>query len=98
MAKLPIAIIANKQDLLNALTINEIITTLNLTTLTSSSWQLFPTSAKTGEGIDEIFHYLNQEINSMRTLVKKKNRSTSNANNSGVLSKNASSNVLSTKD
>ena len=49
----PILIFANKQDLINALTPNEISEALNLTNIRDRQWHIQACSAKTGAGLQE---------------------------------------------
>lgn len=56
----PIVILANKQDLPDALSCGEVALGLKILELSNElrSFQVFPTSMKTGEGIDEVVSYL----------------------------------------
>lgn len=54
----PVLILANKQDLVNAMTAKEIATALNLVNIRDRQWQINACSAKTGEGLDEAFKWL----------------------------------------
>ena len=48
MAGVPLLVLANKQDLLNALPANEIADGLNLFNIRDRPWQIQPCSAKSG--------------------------------------------------
>jgi ADP-ribosylation factor-like protein 3 len=49
----PVLIFANKQDLLNAATAEEIGEALNLVTINDRAWHIQPCSAKEGDGLEE---------------------------------------------
>lgn len=51
LSHVPLLVMANKQDLLNALSPGEITTELGLNELRDRTWQILPCSAKTGEGL-----------------------------------------------
>jgi len=53
LAKVPILVMANKQDLDCALPADEVATTLNLHYFTQRVWRIHPCSAKTGDGLQE---------------------------------------------
>lgn len=53
IAGVPMLILANKQDLIGALTPEEISAALNLSDLRDRRWHIQACSAKTGEGLDE---------------------------------------------
>ncbi len=63
MYGLPLLIFANKQDLLSALAPSEITAGLNLHSIRDRQWQIFPCSAKTGEGIQEGMEFIISELN-----------------------------------
>lgn len=48
LANVPVLIMANKQDLMNALSPSEITSELALNALRNRVWQILPCSAKTG--------------------------------------------------
>jgi ADP-ribosylation factor-like protein 3 len=54
---------ANKQDLLNALSAAEITTELGLNELRERTWQILPCSAKTGDGLQEGMEWIVEQIN-----------------------------------
>ncbi len=54
---------ANKQDLLNALSPAEITEQLGLNSLRERTWQILPCSAKTGEGLQDSMEWLVEQIN-----------------------------------
>jgi len=58
----PILIFANKQDLPNAMSIEEIKERLELNTITNRKWHVQPTCAITGEGINEGLTWLSKNI------------------------------------
>ncbi len=53
LMKVPVLVFANKQDLLTALTADQIAIGLNLHLIRDRQWQIQPCSAKTGNGIQE---------------------------------------------
>ena len=59
---LPLVVLANKQDLLSALTSAEISQGLNLHSIRDRSWQIFPCSAKENTGIPAAMEYLTAEL------------------------------------
>ncbi len=63
LSHVPILILANKQDLLNALSPAEITAELNLNELRDRTWQILPCSARTGEGLQEGMEWLVEQIN-----------------------------------
>ena len=54
----PIAILANKQDLEGALSDIEISEMLGLSDIKTNQWAIFKTVAKTGVGLDNAFKWL----------------------------------------
>jgi ADP-ribosylation factor-like protein 3 len=54
----PLIVFANKQDLLNALSLEEIRDTLRLKNISERKWTIQSCSSKTGEGIEEGFHWV----------------------------------------
>lgn len=58
----PVLIFANKQDLLSALSVEEIIEELNLTTVTDRKWTVMPCVATKGEGLQEAMEWLVQQV------------------------------------
>ena len=58
LAEVPVLILANKQDLLTALTVDELAEELNLAALRSRKWAILPCSAKTGEGLQDAMNWL----------------------------------------
>ena len=63
LGRVPLLIMANKQDLLNALSPAEITTELSLNEMRDRTWQILPCSAKTGEGLQESMEWLVEQIN-----------------------------------
>ena len=62
LAEVPVLILANKQDLLTALTVEELAEELNLAALRSRKWTILPCSAKTGDGLQEAMNWLLETI------------------------------------
>ena len=54
----PIAILANKQDLEGALSDIEISEQIGLSDIKNNQWAIFKTVAKTGVGLDNAFKWL----------------------------------------
>ncbi len=54
---------ANKQDLLNALSPAEITEQLGLNNIRERTWQILPSSATTGEGLQDGMEWLVKQIN-----------------------------------
>ena len=54
----PVLVLANKQDLPNALNDQEICNGLGLTSIKSRQWSLFKISAMNGTGLNEAFEWL----------------------------------------
>ena len=54
----PIAILANKQDIEGALSDIEISESLELSEIKNNQWAIFKTIAKTGVGLDNAFKWL----------------------------------------
>ena len=61
---------ANKQDLLNALSQDEITLELGLNELRDRTWQILPCSAKTGEGLQEAMEWIVEQINTGKEEAK----------------------------
>ncbi len=53
LANVPLLVMANKQDLLNALSPDEISAELGLNKMRERTWQILPCSARTGDGLQE---------------------------------------------
>ncbi|CAD2213245.1 ADP-ribosylation factor family/Signal recognition particle receptor beta subunit/50S ribosome-binding GTPase/Ras of Complex, Roc, domain of DAPkinase/Gtr1/RagA G protein conserved region/Ras family/Elongation factor Tu GTP binding domain containing protein, putative [Angomonas deanei] len=62
LAGVPFLIFANKQDLIGAMSPEEMSEELNLTELHDRSWQIEKCSAKTGEGISEGITWVMKQI------------------------------------
>jgi ADP-ribosylation factor-like protein 3 len=62
----PFLLFANKQDLLHALTPQEITQGLNLYAMRDRVWQIFPCSAKMVTGIKDGMDFIIQEIRDNR--------------------------------
>ena len=63
LSHVPLLVMANKQDLLSALSPSEITTELSLNELRERTWTILPCSAKTGEGLQEAMEWLVEQIN-----------------------------------
>lgn len=64
LANVPLLIMANKQDLMNALSPDEITAELGLNELRERTWQILPCSARDGTGLQEGMEWLVEQINS----------------------------------
>jgi len=64
LSSVPLLVMANKQDLLNALSPSEITTELGLNELRERTWNILPCSARTGEGLQEAMEWIVEQINS----------------------------------
>ena len=62
MAGVPLLVLANKQDLINALPANEVADGLNLFNIRDRAWQIQPCSAKTGDGLKDGMQWLVQQV------------------------------------
>ena len=62
LSQVPLLVMANKQDLLNALSPGEITTELGLDQLRERTWQILPCSAKTGEGLQEGMEWIVEQV------------------------------------
>lgn len=60
---IPVLVFANKQDLLSALSSDEISQGLNLHTIRDRTWFIQAASAKTGEGLQEGMEWIVSQIN-----------------------------------
>lgn len=58
LQNVPLLILANKQDLVTALSADEIGETLHLSNASGRPWHIKACSAKTGEGVEEGFNFL----------------------------------------
>lgn len=65
-SNIPIIIAANKQDLRDALSKDEIIDVLQLSKVDIGEWKCFEISAHTGSGVMEMFSYLSEFIHRHR--------------------------------
>lgn len=54
---------ANKQDLLSALTPEELTMELGLDSIRERTWQILPCSAKTGDGLQDSMEWIVEQIN-----------------------------------
>lgn len=62
LLNVPLVILANKQDLPNAMSVDELTNKLKLASIKERSWTIYPTSAVTGEGIKDAFLWLSNII------------------------------------
>eukprot|EP01083_Nonionella_stella_P076460 208359_1 len=63
LAGIPVLVLANKQDLINAMSAKELAETLMLHTIRDRQWQIQASSAKTGEGLQDGLTWLIQNVN-----------------------------------
>jgi signal recognition particle receptor subunit beta len=64
LANTPLLIMANKQDLMNALSPAELTTDLELHAIRDRVWHIVSCSAKTGDGLQEAMEWVVGQINS----------------------------------
>ncbi|MFW9996040.1 MAG: ADP-ribosylation factor family protein [Candidatus Odinarchaeota archaeon] len=69
-SKVPIAILANKQDLPDHLSAVDILDSFDLGELTLTKWQIFGTSALTGKGIIEAFQWIYEIVSGRKVRMK----------------------------
>ena len=62
MNGVPLLVLANKQDLVNALSAKDVAEGLNLFSIRDRPWQIQPCSAKTGEGLKDGMEWLIKTI------------------------------------
>eukprot|EP00595_Chromulina_sp_UTEXLB2642_P000098 CAMPEP_0196762176 /NCGR_PEP_ID=MMETSP1095-20130614/1549_1 /TAXON_ID=96789 ORGANISM="Chromulina nebulosa, Strain UTEXLB2642" /NCGR_SAMPLE_ID=MMETSP1095 /ASSEMBLY_ACC=CAM_ASM_000446 /LENGTH=185 /DNA_ID=CAMNT_0042112605 /DNA_START=52 /DNA_END=609 /DNA_ORIENTATION=- len=70
LANVPLLVLANKQDLLNALAPDEITTELALNEVRDRVWQILPCSAKSGDGLPVAMEWIVEQINSNKEEAK----------------------------
>ena len=63
MNGVPLLVLANKQDLVNALSAKDVAEGLDLFSIRDRPWQIQPCSAKTGEGLKDGMEWLIKQIN-----------------------------------
>lgn len=63
MNGVPLLVLANKQDLINATPATEIAENLNLYTIRDRPWQIQPCSAKNGDGLEDGMGWLVKQVN-----------------------------------
>jgi ADP-ribosylation factor-like protein 2 len=63
-------ILANKQDLKGALSVQQIKDYLNLDSISSHHWAIFPVSAMTGENINEGMNWIIKDIGDTLYLIE----------------------------
>ena len=61
-----LVVLANKQDMPNALSVTEVHKALGLDALKSRTFQIFKTSAVKGEGLDEAMEWLSNALQNVR--------------------------------
>ena len=59
----PLLVLANKQDLLNSLSPEDIGRRLNMSQISSCEWKIQPCSARDGEGLTEGLEWVMSKIN-----------------------------------
>lgn len=62
LAGVPLLVFANKQDLLSALSAEDISTGLNLAAIKGRSWQIQGCSGKTGDGLPEGMEWVMSQL------------------------------------
>merc|ERR1711959_259133 len=62
LAGIPVLVFANKQDLMNATPPDEIVGAMDLMNVTDRAWQIQPSSAKTGVGLQEGMEWTVKQI------------------------------------
>jgi ADP-ribosylation factor-like protein 3 len=72
LAGVPLLVYSNKQDLLSAMSAEDIATGLNLHGIKDRSWQIQACSAKTGEGLSEGMEWLVRTIQEREAEAEKK--------------------------
>mmetsp|Transcript_34152 Transcript_34152/g.72908 ORF Transcript_34152/g.72908 Transcript_34152/m.72908 type:complete len:186 (-) Transcript_34152:73-630(-) len=66
LANVPLLIMANKQDLMNALSPSEVTDELGLNDIRERVWQIMGCSARTGEGLQEGMEWLVEQVNTTK--------------------------------
>jgi len=62
LAGVPVMVFANKSDLLNALSADEVAEELNLHMIRDRVWQIQACSAKTGEGLNKGMEWVVKQL------------------------------------
>ena len=62
----PIMVFANKQDLEDSMTPDEISEILKLSDIKNRSWSIYKTSAVTGEGLKEGMEWMAKEVTKLK--------------------------------
>lgn len=62
LESVPLIIFANKQDLLNSLSIDEISESMGLTSIRDRAWFIQPCSAKKGFGLQEGMEWVMEQV------------------------------------
>jgi signal recognition particle receptor subunit beta len=71
---IPILVCANKQDLNGAMSPAEIVEVLGLSSIEGRPWQVQPTNALTGEGIQDAVNWIASSISDAATATYIKSR------------------------
>ena len=66
MLSAPIMVFANKQDLEDSMTPDEISEILKLSDIKNRSWSIYKTSAVTGEGLKEGMEWMAKEVTKLK--------------------------------
>ena len=72
-SNIPLLVLANKQDLQSALSVDEVEEALGLKDLASTLWHIDPSCSVTGEGLDTGLEQL-QKLIAKRKKMAKRNR------------------------
>ena len=64
LSSIPLLIMANKQDLISALSPAELTEKLGLDAIRERIWQILPCSAKDGDGLQEGMEWIVEQMNS----------------------------------
>ena len=67
LSSIPLLIMANKQDLISALSPAELTEKLGLDAIRERVWQILPCSAKDGDGLQEGMEWIVEQMNSGKT-------------------------------
>mmetsp|Transcript_29654 Transcript_29654/g.30057 ORF Transcript_29654/g.30057 Transcript_29654/m.30057 type:complete len:186 (-) Transcript_29654:318-875(-) len=70
LSTVPLLVLANKQDLINAESHEDITTNLNLNEIRERNWTILPCSAKTGDGLQDAMEWIVEQINSAKGEAK----------------------------
>ena len=67
LSSTPILVLANKQDLRDAMSVEEMSTALALTEIRSHPWHIQPCCALSGQGLHDGMEWIAQRVNKLRT-------------------------------